>query len=165
VDGVRAIAEAQYNAFFEQAFDEILARARVFYNTPTGPYSVGDLWVDDFCLYQSTEDRESGFVEGDWIWCIRSNFIVTLETTNGNIFKVGQTLNSTIIPHVFKNGMEVTADLPDAAFRWRRVSQIPQPYPNDDATWDSAHQTGYRTIDISASDVYARATYHFDLME
>jgi hypothetical protein len=165
VNGVRAIAEAHYNEQFADVFEEILERARVFYTTPTGPYAVGDLWVDDYCLYQSTQTRESGFVEGDWIWCIRSNFIITLETTNGNIFKVGQTLNSTIIPHIFKNGVEVNSSLPDAAFRWRRVSQIPQDPPNDDATWNTNHAAGYRTLDVTAADVYARATYHFDLME
>lgn len=140
--------------------------SRVFYNQPTVPYSKGDLWIRDNALFVATVDKPTGeFSELDWEWCIRSNITTVIESTNGTIFKPGQSMTTILRPRCFRNGMEITDILPDSAFRWTRTSFYPQPAPNDDATWNQNHAAGYRTIEVTAASIYARATYTVDIIE
>jgi hypothetical protein len=97
-------------------------------------------------------------VEGD-------SYDVEIESTNGSIFRVGQSVSTNLIAHVFKNGVEITSILPTSYFKWRRVSAIPKPAPNDDATWNSTYQAGYKQITVSVDDVNARATFFCDIVQ
>ena len=97
-------------------------------------------------------------VEGD-------SYDVEIESTNGSIFRVGQSSSTNLIAHVFKNGVEITSILPASYFRWRRVSALPKPAPNDDATWNSTYQSGYKQITVSVDDVNARATFFCDIIQ
>lgn len=148
--------------------NEISARAKFFYGEtiPVGPYEVGDFWVSNDVLFISTAARAEGESNiDDWEWYIRPNLLMVVESSNGDVFKPGQSMVTQLIAHVFKNGQEITSTLSETRFRWRRVSYFPQTPPNDDATWNSNHTSGYKVIDITADDVTARATYHCDLME
>lgn len=137
--------------------------SKVFYTEPIGPYSIGDLWVSDGALYQSTSNRNAGeYVSGDWLWCIRSNMTVVIESTNGDKFKPGQSATTTLIGRAFKNGLEITNDLPDSAFKWIKKSFFPT---SEDAAWNAAHQTGYRTVEVTTDSIYARATYTLEISE
>jgi hypothetical protein len=71
-------------------------------------------------------------------------------------------MNTTLRARVLLNGEEVTASIPDSAFSWRRKSFYE---PNDDALWNSNHTAGYRTIDVTADNVHARATYFCDIVK
>jgi len=140
--------------------------SKVFYDEPIGPYSTGDLWISDGVLYQSTSDRTIGdFVPSDWIWCIRSNLTVIIQSSNGDKFKPGQSTSTILTPFIFKNGVDVTASYPDSAFKWIRTSFFPQSPPNDDAAWNYNHLSGYRTVEVTTDSVYARATYTLEIME
>lgn len=140
---------------------DILERARVFYTQPVGPYAIGDLWIDDGVLYQSTQDRADGeFVSGDWVWCIRSNVTCLLESINGDVFRPGQ-CETTMIAHCFKNAIEITADLLPTQFNWRRVSADTA----GDAVWNVSHQGLGYTILLTAVDVVGRATIFVDIVE
>jgi hypothetical protein len=44
------------------------------------------------------------------------------------------------------------------------VSIIPQSPPNDDATFNSAYATGYKSISINVDQVFARATFFCDVI-
>lgn len=137
--------------------------SRVFYNQPTVPYSKGDLWISDGILYQSIQDRDVGeFYIADWIWCIRANMTVVIESTNGDKFRPGQSATTTLIGRAFRNGVEVTNDLPDSAFKWTRKSFFPT---SEDAVWNANHQTGYRTVEVTTDSIYARATYNLEISE
>jgi len=145
--------------------EAIAERARVFFSQPVGPYVQGDLWIDDGILYQSQADRGDGeYVDDDWVWCIRSNVTTLIESTNGDVFKPGQTMSTVLLARSFRNGVEITNEIPESRFRWRRASFLPQPPPNDDATWNSNHVGGYKSIEVTAQDVYARATYFCDIL-
>lgn len=140
--------------------DKSAIAARVFYTTPTVPYAVGDLWIKDNALFISTVDKPTGeFSELDWEWCIRSNITTVIESSNGDVFKPTQSMTTILTPRCFRNGLEITSTIPDSAFCWTRVSFYPQSPPNDDATWNANHAAGYRTIEITADSIYARATY------
>lgn len=140
--------------------------SKVFYTEPIGPYSIGDLWINDGALYQSTADRAKGnYVPSDWIWCIRSNLTVIIQSSNGDKFKPGQSTSTILTPFLFKNGVDVTASYPDSAFKWIRTSFFPQTPPNDDATWNSNHLSGYRTVEVTTDSIYARATYTLEIMD
>jgi hypothetical protein len=86
-------------------------------------------------------------------------FNVEIESTNGNIFRVGQSTQTILKARVFRNGEEVTETTPDSWFSWRRVSMIPRVAPDDDATWNAAHSAGFKQITISVDSVYARASF------
>lgn len=88
---------------------------------------------------------------------------VIVESTNGDVFRVGQSMVTFLKAHVFRNGVEVTDSIPVSKFAWRRVSYYSQAPPNDDATWNAAYAAGYRQITITADSVYSRATYHCDI--
>jgi hypothetical protein len=91
------------------------------------------------------------------------SYVVSIESTNGTIFRVGQSTQTTLIARVFKNGVDITADIAASKFTWRRVSASPQPYPNDDATWNITYSAGYKQITVSVDDVQARATFFCDI--
>lgn len=150
----------------ENVYAALSETSRVFYDQPAGPYSVGDLWIKDNTLFIATSDRGTGeFLETDWEWCIRSNVTTVLESTNGDVFKPGQSMTTILKPHCFRNGLEITDSLPDSAFRWTRKSFYPQSSPNDDDTWNSNHAAGYRTIEVTADTINARATYTVAIYE
>lgn len=94
-----------------------------------------------------------------------ANYDTEIESTNGTEFRVGQGTQTMLVGHVFKNGEEVTADIPESWFRWRRVSLVPQPAPNDDATWNAAYASGFKQVNVSVDDVSARATFFLDILK
>jgi hypothetical protein len=91
-------------------------------------------------------------------------YLLSIESTNGTIFRDGLNQQTTLIARLFRNGEEVTATTPASQFRWRRVSIDPKPYPNDDATWNTTYQSGYKQITISVDDVDAKATFFCDII-
>lgn len=134
--------------------------------TPRGPYNAGDFWVQGGAIYIAMQSRGEG--EGslsDWVWYIKPNIATDIQSTNGDKFRPGQSVSTTLIPRVFKNGLEITDTLPDSAFRWIRQSFFPQVPPNDDYSWNQNHATGFRTIEVSTDSVHARATYTLEILE
>lgn len=91
------------------------------------------------------------------------NYDVFIESSNGDTFKPGQNFSTTLSARIFRNGEEVTSQLSPAQFRWRRKSHYPQDAPNDDGSWDTAHSAGFKSIVVTANDVYARATFSCDI--
>lgn len=152
---------------FVTTFNEIAETvSKVFYDQPVGPYKRGDLWISDGILYQSNADRGGGeYNETDWEWCIRSNLTTVIESSNGTIFKPGESMSTILTARVFRNGLEITSEIPESRFRWRRQSFYPQFPPNDDATWNSNHNSGYKAIEVTAHDIESRATYFCDILE
>lgn len=92
------------------------------------------------------------------------SFVVEIESTNGNVFRVGQSTQTILKARVFRNGEEVTDNIPFSWFRWRRVSMLPRSAPNDDATWNSTYISGSKLILINVDDIYARASFFCDIV-
>lgn len=137
--------------------------SHVFFDQPVGPYKRGDLWIHDGALYQATTDRPAGvFITADWVWSIRANVTVLIESTNGDKFRPGQSTSTTLIGRAFKNGVEITGTIPDSLFRWTRRSFFT---PNDDAVWNANHQSGYRSVEVTTDSINARATYTLEILE
>lgn len=88
------------------------------------------------------------------------HYDVKIESTNGDQFRVGQSTQTLLKARVFRNGVDVTDEIPADKFGWMRVSYYPQPAPNDDATWNALYASGYKQIQIDVDSVYARATFH-----
>ncbi|MGL4936751.1 hypothetical protein, partial [Shewanella sp.] len=91
------------------------------------------------------------------------SFTVFVESSHGDTFKPGQNFSTTLTARVFRNGEEITSQLSPAQFRWRRRSHFPQASPNDDGSWDTNHSAGFKSIVVTANDVYARATFSCDV--
>lgn len=91
-------------------------------------------------------------------------YSMVVESSLGTAFRVGEGRVTTLIGRVFRNGEEITADIPASWFRWRRVAMAPVPFPNDDATWNSIYGTGgNKTISVTVDAVNSRATFFCDL--
>ena len=89
---------------------------------------------------------------------------IDIESTNGNIFRPGQGSATLLIAHVYRNGVDITDELPGSVFRWRRVSyEDPEP-PNNDAAWNSLYQSGYKQVMVTTDSIMNRATYHCDIL-
>jgi hypothetical protein len=93
------------------------------------------------------------------------SFVVKIESTNGDVFKPGESVETMLIAHVFRNGNEITADIPATQFRWRRVSFMNPQYPNDDATWNANYLTGYKQVLVTTDGIDSRATFHCDIIK
>ena len=91
-------------------------------------------------------------------------YTMSIESTNGTEFRVGDNSNTTLKAHVFLNGKEITEELPSFWFRWRRVSKTPRSIPYDDETWNTQYLRGYKSIFINVDDVYSKATFFCDLI-
>lgn len=129
---------------------------------------LGSAWLQN-AVYRNTTDGYLYVLTGaplGWVLYLEDgvSFVLAVESTNGTTFRVGQNSSTLLKARLFKNGAEVTDVTPAAWFRWRRVSAIPRPAPNDDATWDAAYQSGYKQVSINVDAVYARATFFCDII-
>lgn len=86
-------------------------------------------------------------------------FQLTVESTNGTVFRVGQTSYTTLKARLFKNGAEITDVTPDGYFGWRRVSSDSVA----DAAWNILYAAGYKQVTISVDDVNSRASFFCDI--
>lgn len=92
------------------------------------------------------------------------SYDVEIESSNGTVFRVGQDTTTVLRARVFRNGAEVTDDLPESAFRWTRTSLIPREPPYDDALWNTLYSSGYKQIEVNVDDVYARAVFKCEIV-
>lgn len=91
-------------------------------------------------------------------------YYLVVESSNGIIFRPGQGKTTILKARLFSNGEEITDTVSASWFKWTRVSSVPQSPPNDDATWNTAHSAGYKQVEISVDDVYAKATFFCDIV-
>ncbi|RWP29863.1 hypothetical protein [Mesorhizobium sp.] len=138
-----------------------------FASAPTQA-TLGADWRQN-AVYKNSTDGKSYVLTGDplaWVFYLEDgkSFSLVIESTNGTIFRVGRNQTTMLMARVFKNGAEVTDEIPASWFRWRRVSITPQNPPNDDATWNSLYLTGYKQISVSVDQVLARATFFTDII-
>lgn len=92
------------------------------------------------------------------------DYDVIITSSMGTVFRVGDGRTTTLYARVFKNGVEVTDDIPLSAFRWTRTSFYPREAPYDDETWNSLYRSGYKQITINVDDIRARATFVCDIV-
>jgi hypothetical protein len=138
-----------------------------FASAPTQS-QLGAAWKQN-AVYKNTADAKSYVLTGNplgWVLYLQDGlaFLLTIESTNGTVFRVGQSTSTLLKARLFKNGAEVTDVTPTGWFRWRRVSAIPQAPPNDDAAWNALYVTGYTQVSINVDSVYARATFFCDVI-
>ena len=121
-----------------------------------------DLFVIDDSVIVEVGGSGSG---GGGVVIGSTNYSIEITSTNGQFFRPGQVMTTTLVAHVFHEGVEVTDQLEASRFEWKRQSYYEMPAPDDDATWNLNHASGYKQITINAADVYARATYTCNIRE
>lgn len=159
------------------------ATANIYQGTWTASgkaYKIGDEVSDGGCTWGCILPHVSSELnappmypstENTW-WSLRSAkgdigetptvYTIAVESTNGSVFRVGQTKTTTLIAHVFDNGIEVTNALPESMFRWRRVSYNDN--PTGDVAWNVLYASGYKQIDVTIDSVDSLATFHCDII-
>lgn len=90
---------------------------------------------------------------------------VQVESTNGTVFRVGQARQTVLVARVFRNGVDITDTVPASRFKWIRVSLDDPPPPHDDATWNFNYATGYKQVLVDVDQVFAKATFHCQIIE
>lgn len=179
IDGVEDIIEDPLTGIFAtsqainivaERFDELTPALNYVgqFNTPPTQSDLGSAWVQN-AVYKNSADSRSYVLTGSplgWVIYLEdgTSFIMTIESTNGTVFRPGKNSTTLLKARLFKNGAEVTDQTPAAWFRWRRVSGIPQEAPNDDATWNNLYLAGYKQISLNVDDVYARASFFCDIL-
>jgi hypothetical protein len=91
-------------------------------------------------------------------------YFLVIESSNGDVFHVGEAESTVLSPRLFKNGAEVTDQLIPEWVRWRRTSRIHRPFPDDDITWNDIHITGFLTLTIDIDDIESQATFFCDII-
>lgn len=93
---------------------------------------------------------------------VKNNIVYKIEifSTNGGVFKNGQ-FDTTLQARVYHGSNEVTDTLNASRFKWTRVSKD----KTGDTAWNMSNAGGTKTIVITSSDVYARATFNCELLE
>lgn len=138
------------------------------FSTAPTQVQLGEKWVQN-AVYKNTTDAKSYVLTGSplaWAEYLSDGmqFSLQVESTNGTIFRVGQSTTTTLIARVFKNGAEVTDVTPASWFRWRRVSILNLDPPHNDATFNASYSTGYKQVSINIDTVNARATFFCDII-
>lgn len=132
------------------------------FSYPPGP-EVGTGWRQN-ATYRDTSDGRVYILTGEPLeWMVyleaSANYTLSIESSNGTVFKAGEYSYTLLRARLFKNGAEVTDVTPADWFRWGRSSPIPRPPPMDDTTWNSLYRTGYKQVQITSDDVLSRATF------
>jgi hypothetical protein len=91
-------------------------------------------------------------------------YFLVIESSNGDVFHIGEAESTVLSPRLFKNGAEVTDQILPSWVRWRRASRIPRPFPDDDVTWDAVHISGFLTLDVDIDDIESQATFFCDII-
>lgn len=138
-----------------------------FASAPTQA-QLGTSWKQN-AVYKNSTDGRSYVLTGTplgWVVYLADGqaFTLSIESSNGTVFRPGTAASTLLQARLFKNGAEVTAATPPEWFSWRRKSAIAQAPPNDDATWNNTYRSGYKQVQINVDDVYARATFFCDVI-
>lgn len=147
------------NGLWSDLYSSAIPQSSYTFEVPTGITTIS------YQLYSANDssqklDEENTVIVEDGV-----TYDLKIISTNGTIFRVNQATTTTFIAKVFKNGVDITDQIPESKFRWRRVSLNPQPAPKDDASWNALYQTGYKQILVTVDDVAAKATFFCDLID
>jgi hypothetical protein len=132
------------------------------------PEQLGDLWRQNTVisvnglLYILT-DLGNGL---EWVLYDPGGLVyfLVIESSNGTLFRLNEARTTTLKPRLFKNGAEITEFLTPNICKWRRVSRVPRAAPDDDATWDATHITGYLWVEVDIDDIESQATFFCDII-
>ena len=98
---------------------------------------------------------EPGYSPGELLQEIekRTPYRVEIISTNGMFFKQG-VVSTTLKAQVYKGSTDVTSQLQNNQFLWRRVDKD----GNEDIPWNQAH-AGLKEVPITRQDLKQRATF------
>ena len=86
-------------------------------------------------------------------------YTISIYATNGNTFKNG-IFETELKAKVLKGSVDITDEMPAYKFKWERISDD----PFADVEWNNDHLEGGKTILITGSDVYGRATFNCSVL-
>jgi len=88
-----------------------------------------------------------------------SSFTLTIESSNGSMFRPGQT-DTTLLCRVYLNTTEITTTLDASRFHWRRTSTDPP----DDERWNTSSKAiGHKSVDITPVDCRGRTVFFCEI--
>lgn len=86
------------------------------------------------------------------------SYRVDITSTNGLIFK-NNIINTRIYATVFKSEEDITSQIPDSNFKWKKVNSD----GTDDTSWNAVHNGVGRYVDITSEDIYQKATFSCEI--
>ncbi|MGM8141209.1 phage tail spike protein [Enterococcus italicus] len=85
---------------------------------------------------------------------------IVVKSSNGLLFKNG-VIQTTLNAIVYRGKNDITALLDANQFKWTKVLSDGTP----DEDWNSRHAGGTKSITVTASDIYRRATFNCEIVE
>lgn len=83
-------------------------------------------------------------------------FTITILSSNGNTFRINQSVETTLAVQVLKNGIDITDTMEDYRFNWKRNSGN----ETADNRWNSlAKANSTKTVDITKNDCLGRTVF------
>lgn len=83
------------------------------------------------------------------------SFTVVIESSNGDVFRPGD-ISTTLTCRVYLNTAEVTEDIPESKFNWKRRTKDEL----GDEKWStSSKAVGHRSVDITSADCNGRTVF------
>ena len=128
---------------------------------------LGERWRQN-AVYTNTLDDTSYILTGTplaWARYLEGGAAYTteIESSNGTVFRVGESATTMMRARLFRNGAEITDATPAAWFHWRRRSRSNPAPPNDDETW-AVSRKGFKVIEVHVDQVNARASFYCDIV-
>lgn len=89
------------------------------------------------------------------------SFTVVIESSNGNIFRLGS-IDTKLTCKVYFNNKDITDELDDSKFTWRRVSSSPDSM--EDERWNTSRKALFhKFVDITPEDCIGRTVFFCDV--
>ena len=103
-------------------------------------------------LYHRTTDRQRVSNKGK----DGASFTVTIESSDGSVYRPSGNLNITLTCKVYRNTTEITDTLDDWRFHWLRKSAD----TSGDESWNTSSKAiGHKSVQITNEDVYGRSVF------
>lgn len=103
-------------------------------------------------LYHRTTDRPRVSNKGK----DGASFTVTIESSDGSVYRPSGNLNITLTCKVYRNTTEITDTLDDWRFHWFRKSTD----TSGDESWNTSSKAiGHKSVQITNEDVYGRSVF------
>ena len=157
--GIFKVTVLNNNGLWSDFYQSSVAESQLVITVPSGIKTLNYKLLSAEDLTKKLDEENTVIVEDGVTYDLK------IVSSNGTIFRVNEARTTMLIAKVFRNGVEVTADIPASKFKWTRVSVNPKPAPNDDARWNDLYRTGYKQILVTVDDVDAKATFFCELMD
>ena len=140
------------NAFFEWEMDGVKTNSLNYMVNGDLINGTSVLKISAYVNNQIVASNELSFAN------LNEPILLVIKSTNGNIFK-NNIINTRLTATLWRDNTEIDKIGTAFAYVWTKVNADGTP----DVTWNAQHQTSQKSIAITQSDIWQRATFDCDV--